>query len=78
MQLYEFRSLWILLGEFVQDFMDRHDLRIVAFKRNEIFGQFNLPPAPAALVPLFAPGLLHQDPAHRLGGGCEEMPAIGK
>ena len=45
---------------------------------NEIFGQFNLPSAPAALVPLFARGLLHQDPAHRLGGGCEEMPAIGK
>ena len=50
-------------------------LALVAFGLVMVYSSTS---APAALVPLFARGLLHQDPAHRLGGGCEEMPAIGK
>src|SRR5207249_4150280 len=78
MQLHELRSLCIMLGEFVQGFMDRHDLRIVAFKRDKILGQFHLPPTPSALASLLPPGLLNQDTAHGLGGGRKKMTPVGK
>jgi len=67
-----------VLGEFGQGSVEGQEAVVRQRCGGEVGVQILPSPAPAALDPALAARAPDQDPAHRLGGGGEEMSSVGE
>src|SRR5206468_1836149 len=75
-ELHQFGGPRVGGGQLVDEFVQFEQVVIVV-AGDEVFVEVDADAAAAALEAALAAGALDEDAAHRLGGGGEEVPAVG-
>lgn len=75
-ELHEFGDDAVFLFQFVQDFMHRDEFLVIGFRDDVDAFEIHALHVAAVFQGLLAPGVVHQDPAHGLGGGGEEVSSV--